>query len=654
MAAAKELDKDLVVKDFAGMNTQASRTAIKEEEFSWLENVMPIGFANMKAVPFQGAAKQTIGGVSINFMYYVNINLTDYMICGTVGGGLYAINLSSYAKTTIAAEGFFTLPIGVDQYQNSRIVIVDAKGYYTWDGTLFSSNNSVVGINITAAGTGYTSVPTITFTGGGGSGATATVSSMLAISAAVAAGGVNYVVGDVLIVSGGTQTGTAKFQVATLAGSAVATVTLLSAGTYTVLPANPAATTSTGVGTGATLTVSWGVGVAAVTATGTGYVAPPTVGFTGGGGSGATATAITIAGPSAGSSIRVYAGRVWVSLARTVQFSAPNSYSDWTVANSAGSFIISDSTLHSNINALFSANNFLYIFGDASINIVSDVRLGTGTPPPTIFSNTNISALIGTNLAASIFPYYRSIGFATRYGFYALIGATPEKISDQMDGVIPLIDFTQPVSGDVANIFDILCMAFQFKYNDPVLGARPLIALFFNKKWFVASQGASLTSVRGGFQNGTPAIFGTDGTNFYQLFSDVTSNIATTVQTALWNMKAPTRMKEALKAGVEMTTGVSTASLMLSLDSDFGSVPATLTATNAMTWVNASSAVVTWVNALSQPVTWVTSGFFIFQSNAEFKGRYLGYTLTATAPAYALNGFLLQYQISASWATKAS
>ena len=46
MTAAKqkgsELDKDLVVKDFAGMNTQAARTAIKEEEFSWLESVMPV------------------------------------------------------------------------------------------------------------------------------------------------------------------------------------------------------------------------------------------------------------------------------------------------------------------------------------------------------------------------------------------------------------------------------------------------------------------------------------------------------------------------------------------------------------------------------------------------------------------------------------
>ena len=521
------------------------------------------------------------------------------MINGTAGGGLYAVNLATFAVTTIAAEGFFSLPVAVDQWQNQRILIVDAKGYYTWDGTLFASNNSVVAINVTSAGTGYTSVPTLTFTGGGGSGLTATVTGMLAISATVSAGGSGYVVGDVLTVSGGTQTGKAEFQVATLSGSAVATVSLLQAGTYTTLPTNPAATTTGGAGTGATLTVSWGVELITVTATGSGYIAPPTVVFSVGN---ATATAVIIAGPPSGSAIQVFSGQVWVAKGRTVIFSAPNSYTDWSVIDGAGSFVISDSTLHSNINALFTANNFLYIIGDSSFNIISDVRLNAATPPATIFSNTNISALIGTNLAASIFPYYRSVGFATRYGFYALIGATPEKISDQMDGVIPLIDFTKPVSGDVSNIFDILCMSWLFNYKDPVLGARPLIAIFFNKKWFVASQGASLTLIRGGFQNGTPAIFGTDGTNIFQLFSDAVSNINTTVQTALWNMKAPTRMKEALKAGVELTTGVSAASVNLTLDSDFGSIPANLTGSNMMTWVNGTGALVSWVNGSSQPV----------------------------------------------------
>lgn len=77
-----------------------------------------------------------------------------------------------------------------------------------------------------------------------------------AISATVAAGGTSYQVGDILTVSGGTVTTAATFKVATLSGSAVATVALVAGGEYTTTPANPASTTG-GNGTGCTLTVSY-------------------------------------------------------------------------------------------------------------------------------------------------------------------------------------------------------------------------------------------------------------------------------------------------------------------------------------------------------------------------------------------------------------
>ena len=46
--SAEGLDQDFFTKDFAGVNTQAQRTAIDEKEFSWLENVMPVGYANLR------------------------------------------------------------------------------------------------------------------------------------------------------------------------------------------------------------------------------------------------------------------------------------------------------------------------------------------------------------------------------------------------------------------------------------------------------------------------------------------------------------------------------------------------------------------------------------------------------------------------------
>lgn len=78
-----------------------------------------------------------------------------------------------------------------------------------------------------------------------------------AISATVSAGGSGYAVGDT-ITPAGTGIAGPVFQVATLSGSAVATVTLLYSGWLTVKPTNPVAQfVSSGIGTGCTLNITF-------------------------------------------------------------------------------------------------------------------------------------------------------------------------------------------------------------------------------------------------------------------------------------------------------------------------------------------------------------------------------------------------------------
>lgn len=80
----------------------------------------------------------------------------------------------------------------------------------------------------------------------------------VATSATVSAGGSGYVVGDTITATGGTAVSQPVFQVATLSGSAVATVTVAYPGSYSAKPSNPVAQGSTsGVGTGCTLTVAY-------------------------------------------------------------------------------------------------------------------------------------------------------------------------------------------------------------------------------------------------------------------------------------------------------------------------------------------------------------------------------------------------------------
>ena len=501
--SAEGLDQDFFTKDFAGVNTQAQRTAIDEKEFSWLENVMPVGYANLRCVPAP-VVVTTIEAVTINYWKYANIGNVDFMLCFDVGGGGHALNLNTFAVTVIAVGGAFVGTVSMAQWKNERALIVASNGYWSWD--------PIGGLVVLASITGA---------------------------------------------------------------------------------------------------------------------------------------------PASGSTIATYSGRVWIGINRTITFSGPNSYQDFTTASSGGTFIVTDETLHSNINSLFTANNFLYIAGNTSFNIISDVRLGTGTPTPTLFSNTNISALIGTTMRMAIFVYYRLVAFVTDSGFYVLNGATPQKISDKIDGVFKDVIYADQISGGPANIFQILCLAFLFQYDDPLRGERALLAILFNDKWFLASQGDALTLIAGGFQGEKTALFGTDGTNIYKLFSDPAAAISTRIQTALWPMKEPTRMKEGQKAGVEMTTAAVATSFNLSLDSDFGSIPLVINETNLGQWINATGQLGEWINAALQLGDWVQSGFNIFQADAEFKGRYLGYTLSSQSPGYIVEGFLTQYQRSTDWATRA-
>lgn len=77
-------------------------------------------------------------------------------------------------------------------------------------------------------------------------------------AAAVQAGGTGYAVGDTITETGGTAISQAVLTVATLSGSAVATVTVSYPGFYTAKPSDPVAQGSTsGSGSGATFNMTW-------------------------------------------------------------------------------------------------------------------------------------------------------------------------------------------------------------------------------------------------------------------------------------------------------------------------------------------------------------------------------------------------------------
>lgn len=504
------------------------------------------------------------------------------------------------------------------------------------------SGNAIVAVQVTNPGYGYTATPNVTVSGGGGSNAniTATLGSGLVSSISVTNAGSGYTsTPNVTISGGGGNNATAVAGFLSFANGTVG-VTITNGGTgYTATP-NVSISGGGGANAAATAIIAGGSVVGVVmTNPGSGYTSNPSVTISGGGGNGATATAS--ATTKANNGLETFQGRVWISQGRTVFYSAAGQYNDFSSV-SAGNLTLADDTLHSNINSLLSANNFLYVFGDDSINVFSDVRVGTNGI--TTFTNTNVSASVGTRRPGSIFPYFRSVLFMNDYGVYALVGATTTKISDALDGIFPLIDFTYPVTGGQVLINNILCAAFNFYYNDPVQGLRPVQAVFFDKKWFITSQGTLLrtTSVP---RLGIIYLYGTGGTDLIKAYANSTANISTRLLTALWPMQDTIRTKQALKFGIEATLtqgGI----LNVTVDSETGSSPSYTLTNVSLGWTNNLGTTIPWQNNSLVTIGWlVSSGYSLYKSDAMQYGKYLGLTVTSNSPAMIYNTFEMEHEL---------
>jgi hypothetical protein len=160
-------------------------------------------------------------------------------------------------------------------------------------GVNISNGGTVTAITRTAAGSAYTSFPTMAIsapTTAGGVQATATFTMGLAGVPTITNGGTGYTVGNTLTFVGGSG-GTATLTVSTVSSGVITGVTVAGFGLYTALPSNPISVTG-GSGSGATFTATWAINSGfTITNAGSGYIEQPTITFSGGGGSGAAAYA---------------------------------------------------------------------------------------------------------------------------------------------------------------------------------------------------------------------------------------------------------------------------------------------------------------------------------------------------------------------------
>lgn len=279
--------KFIVFENFEKMNSQSARVGLSEKELSFLLNLQIIGPNRLQTVPAPGVSVGTLGA-NAKTAFYASIQGVDYIIYFTTDGAGWLYNFTTATVGQWAPSGTFSNP-DATTWQASRLLINDpTAGYSTWDGTLFVRQGGVSpNITVTNGGSGYTTAPTVTISGGSGTGATAVavIANGVVVAVTLTNPGKGYQAGDTLSVAFGTGTGSGATGTVAMTGAPVVALQLINGGSFTTPTAgNSTLTFSGGGGTGAAgyavVAASGGsftVTSIVLTSPGSGYTSAPSV-----------------------------------------------------------------------------------------------------------------------------------------------------------------------------------------------------------------------------------------------------------------------------------------------------------------------------------------------------------------------------------------
>lgn len=534
-------------KPFKGLNTQLPRDSIDDAEFSWLENMQPIG--NSLFSLNDVGSSLTAGGTADNPIIYFYMFNSDQVQSGFSG------NVSQYVFIA----------------------------YQAGNGTVISATSSAIIDNITSTGIFNPGQP---------------------VYSSPACQATQYNDGGIVIMTDGTANG---------------------------------------------------------------YYAADQSGFYAPGSSAPFWLVDNVTGQTLPTSIRGYAVSVWQQrlwYARGVLYasSAPSNGVDFTIGNGATSQLGTDPFIRTQYMSLAQANGFLYIFGDSSVNVISNIQSSGSPTVTTTFNNQNVDPQIGASWPNTVQAFGRGLIYANTTGVYALFGGASQKISDQLDGIFDAmghftnLSLVRGPSSAVAMINNQRCYMLLIPLKGPLdTISRNALVVWDGKKWFVASQSISLTFIATQMISSLPMAWGTDGLNLYPLFGATTgTKISKVWQTKLFNGDGLWITKSAYRLFTSIIdnagTGVTESGTIDSLLTFAGLQQQSFsqqTSPGIVTWINGSSGVVQFQNSLNQNIIWTNSGESEIigtglQINA--RGNRLGWTSTSMGSNFELTEELMIYQ----------
>jgi hypothetical protein len=406
--------------------------------------------------------------------------------------------------------------------------------------------------------------------------------------------------------------------------------------------------------------------------------------------------AATIAAlPAGGSAIAVYNQMVWIASKRLLNYSAATQFWQFSSAAGGGWTGLIDPTLKSDVQALFAANGYLYLFGETSIDAISDVYYpvdpsnGQQLTTPS-FTKLNLSAIIGTDQPETIMVYGRLVIFANRLGVWSLYGTNVQSISafdpnnmylSSISGTWQYLDFNrkwltlgwspggsreiqtfQKTSAGQVQTNALLNAGFLvWRLGDPIFPDGPVILMWqqdaAGSKWWSLDYSlyGELSHIVMALVNYQPALFGYIDNKLHQLVADPTSAPPARIMTALWDMEDPLTDKQAIRAGVRLTVQGSPTALGVNINMDTvrDSFPLSVSQIGLLNWANDTSQLTPWQNSSGTETTWlnVDPPFFAYWGAApSCFSKYLGFTMTTRkGTIFEVNSFLLDYKLGPRW-----
>src|SRR5208283_3651634 len=114
--------------------------------------------------------------------------------------------------------------------------------------------------------------------------------------------------------------------------------------------------------------------------------------------------------------------------------SAPDSVWDFSLSDGAAFEDTVDSYLQVAYKGVRQSSGYLYLFGDKSVNVISNVATA-GTPTITTFNNQNVDPQAGLSWRDTLQDFGRAELMANTVGVFGLYGGAATKVSAKMDGV---------------------------------------------------------------------------------------------------------------------------------------------------------------------------------------------------------------------------